>query len=157
RHDLAHAHEGPGCDLGVELADLALALGDGEAAHVAVGDLLVVAAHRAGVDELRLAAEAVELWAVGGELEERAETGPLDLGAAAGHRPGLGHRPADAVVEVLDHFAEQLELALEVEVERAERDPGTLGDLHDRGVVVSEFGEHLRGGVDDALPGLATL
>src|SRR4051812_11454257 len=65
---------------------------------------------------------------------------------------------ADPLVQVADELVEDLLLAGEVEVEGALRDPGRLGDLHDRGVVVAGLCEAVLGGVDQtAARGLALL
>ena len=58
---------------------------------------------------------------LGGEAEERGKAEALHLGARRALRRCLGHRLADAVVEVDDELVEDVLLAREVEVEGALR------------------------------------
>ena len=90
---------------------------------------------------------------IGREAEERAEAEQLALGAGRALLGSLGHRVANARVQVEHDLFEDLLLAREVEVEGALADARRLGDLHDRGVVVAELGEDLLGGLEQLLAG----
>ncbi len=141
--ELAHSHERPRRDFGVERAvDVADVLRSAQARLVALDDARVVQAEGLGRDELRLAHDAVEGRVLGGEAEEAREARALRLQprGRAGHR--LRHRVPHAPVEVDHESLEDRLLAVEVEVERAEADAGALGDLDDRRLVVALLGEH---------------
>src|SRR5690606_5316899 len=101
----------------------------------------------------RLPDDPVEGGVLRGEPEEGAEAGSFGLDAVVDPRRGLTHRLADPVREVPDHLVEDLALALEVRVEGAQGDPGLLGDLDDRGLVVADGGEDVLGRLEQPGPG----
>ena len=121
------------------------------ALDVAGPDALVVVAEDVGRDEPGLADDPVEPRMLRGELEVAAEAEQLRLEPRLPLRRRLRHRVADAAVQVAHELVEDLLLRREVEVERALRDAGRLGDLHDRRVVVAELAEHVLGRVEQAL------
>ena len=100
---LAHAHERPRRDAGIERrVDVADRLRRPQPRLVALDDARVVQAQRLGRDELGLAHDAVERGVLGREPEEAGESGALGLEARRGARHRLRHRVANATVEV-DH------------------------------------------------------
>src|SRR5690606_22543430 len=73
----------------------------------------------------------------------------VDDDAADGHR--------DAIAEAIDQLGEHAALVLEVEVERASRDPGFGDDVLDGGLVVAARGEHGARRLPDLLPPLLAV
>src|SRR5690606_7630437 len=139
---LADAHEHPRGDARVDVADLAGLFRGGESLDVARDDARVVQPQGLGRNELGLADDSVQRGVLRREPEEGAETLALDVDAT--RRPGgrLGHGVPHAAVEVFHELLEDLEFAREVEVERALRDAGGLGDAHDGCLRVPALGEY---------------
>src|SRR5207249_2539584 len=84
------------------------------------------------------------------ELEVAPKAEQLRLGARAAALRARGHRVPHAPVQVAHELFEDLLLAREVEIERALRDSGGFGDLHDRRLVVAELGEDVLRGFEQA-------
>src|SRR4029077_14818692 len=83
-----------------------------------------------------------------GEAEVGLEAPHLGLQPRVALRRGLLHGATHATVQVADELVEDRLLRVEVQVEGAGGDTGTLRDLHDRCVVVAELAEDVLGRVE---------
>src|SRR6185437_6398193 len=119
-------------------------LGDPHAARVTPGQVLVVLAEQALVDELGLADDAVDPGTFGQHVEVRPEGGALPGPLAAlGVLEGGPHGLPQVVVDAADHGGEDLRLGPVVGVEAAGGHPGPGTDVGDRRPVVAALAEQL--------------
>jgi isopentenyl-diphosphate Delta-isomerase len=158
--EIADSRVGVRDDLGViPCVDVTVHLGGPYSARVAPGQVLVVLAEQPGVDELRLAHDAVDPGPLGQHVEvhpeRRAFPAPL---AGAGVLQGVLHGPSQVGVDGPDHGREDLRLGSVIGVEAAGGHPGPGADVRDRGPVVAALAEQLLRRGQQALgwPGGAT-
>src|SRR3954449_3648400 len=140
---LSERHQGPRGHFGVDRAELAPVDRLLKRRDVALRHPVVVPLEDLRRDERRLANDPVEPRVLGREFEVPLEAEDLLLDAGRPLLRLLGHRVADAPVQIADELVEDFLLRCEVEVERPLSHARRLGDLHDRGVV--EVAEHLLG------------
>ena len=119
-------------------------LGGPHAARVTPGQVLVVLAEQALVDELGLTDDAVDPGALGQHVEVRPEGGALPGPLAAlGVLEGGPHGLPQVVVDAADHGGEDLRLGPVVGVEAARGHPGPGTDVGDRRPVIAALAEKL--------------